>query len=105
MDVVTALTRLGGVARHHQLAAATSRSAVRRALRAGEIVHHSRGTYHLAGADEAVARARSINGTLCLTSAALHHGWAVKRVPEVPDVAVPRGRKVSSARRAGLHLH
>lgn len=32
------------------------------------------------------------SGVLCLTSAALHHGWEVKEVPRVPHVVVPRKR-------------
>jgi very-short-patch-repair endonuclease len=105
MDVVEALTALGGVATRAVLIAATSRAAVDSSLRAGAITRHARGRYALASADEALTIAHALSGTLCLTSAALHHGWAVKHVPPEPHVSVPRGRKVPATRRAGAQLH
>lgn len=105
MDVVEALTALGGVATRAALIAATSRAAVDSSLRAGAITRHARGRYALASADEALTIAHALSGTLCLTSAALHHGWAVKHVPPEPHVSVPRGRKVPATRRAGAQLH
>ena len=55
--------------------------------------------------DDAVAAAHALSGVLCLTSAALRHGWAVKHVPDRPHVCVPKKRKVSAERRAAVHLH
>lgn len=49
--------------------------------------------------------AHTLNGVLSYTSAALHHGWEVKTVPERPHVTVPRKRKVSQDRRSGVELH
>lgn len=46
-----------------------------------------------------------MNGVLCLTSAALHHGWEVKAVPEKPHVLVPRKRNVPRHFRKDVVLH
>ena len=77
----------------------------RRSARTDAIVVDSRGRYALATVDEAVRIAHALSGVLCLTSAALHHGWAVREVPDKPHVLVPKKRKVSAARRAQVHLH
>ncbi|MCW2796425.1 DUF559 domain-containing protein [Nocardioides sp.] len=39
---------------------------------------------------------------LCLTSAALRHGWAVKTPPDKPHVLVSRGRKLGPAQRVAV---
>ncbi len=105
MEVAEILTALGGVATRASLVAATSRADVDRALRAGSIVRLTHGRYALPTIDDARGRAHALAGVLSLTSAALHHGWAVKSVPDRPHVTVPRRRKVSAARRAGVQLH
>lgn len=63
-----------------------------------------RGRYVTRGTDGAVRTAHALSGVLHLTSAAMHHGWEVKLVPEQPVVAVPRNRKVTTARRAGADV-
>ena len=105
MDVVAVLTALGGVATRGDLVRRTSRREVDAALRDGAVVRHARGRYSLPQVDEAVARAHAANGVLCLTSAALHHGSAVKHVPDRPHVSVPRGRKVGPGQHADVVLH
>jgi len=105
MDVTEALRELGGVATRAVLVTATSRLEVDRALESGAVVALARGRYALPEVDRAPARAHALSGALCLTSAALQHGWAVKTVPDVPHVAVPRKRRVAKARRAGVQLH
>ncbi|NHA00683.1 DUF559 domain-containing protein [Nocardioides sp. W3-2-3] len=67
-------------------------------LRSGEVVRLARGRYALPNADDARAAAHALRGVLCLTSAALHWGWAVKQPPERPQVAVPRRRVVAPER-------
>lgn len=99
------LAAMGGVATRAALVAASSRSAVDRALRDGEVTAVGHGRYALPDVDAARRQAHALAGTLSLTSAALHHGWAVKTVPERPHVTVPRRRKVPAARRSGVHLH
>jgi hypothetical protein len=91
---VRALIELGGVAKRSALVVATSRLAVDRALGAGMIIAVRRGWYGLPQLATAGQVARAAGGRLCLESAALHHGWAVKQVPELPHVVLARGRKV-----------
>ncbi len=99
------LRELGGVATRAVLVAATSRLDVDRALESGAIVVPARGRYALPAADEAVAAAHARSGVLSLTSAALHHGWAVKTVPEQPHIAVSRGRKAPRGGWGPVQVH
>jgi hypothetical protein len=103
--VVRALTALGGVATRSALTGATSRLAVDRALALRAVVPVRRGWYGLPVLETAESIARAVGGRLCLESAALHHGWAVKTVPPLPHVVLARGRRVSSEfdRRAVWH--
>jgi hypothetical protein len=65
----------------------------------------TRGRYALAEVDEGKVAAVRVGGVLCLTSAALVHGWAVKTVPDRPHVMVSRGRRVDrSDRSCQLHF-
>jgi len=95
----------GGFATRADLLREVSRAEVDAALRAGEVVADGRGRYATASTDEAVRAALRLGGVLCLTSAALHHGWAVKTVPAEPHVAVRRNRKLPAARRLGVRVH
>lgn len=96
--------RLGGVATRVQLIAATARRDVDAALARGDVVVLARGRYALAGVAGAVTAAHRISGTLCLESAAAFHGWGVKSVPEQPQVAVPKGRRLTAEQCAGLEI-
>lgn len=104
MSAVEALHLLGGVTRRRALVALVGRAEVDRALTTGEIARVSRGVYSLPEADGASKIARQLGGVLSLTSAALHHGWAVKLVPDQPHVTVPRWRKLP-APMPPAHLH
>ena len=77
---------------------------VRSAVAGGRLVRISHGRYALPQVGAAVVAARSLDGVLALTSAALHHGWAVKTPPRRPHVVVPRHRKVAPARYRGVQL-
>ncbi len=90
MDPVTALTRLGGIARHADLLALTSRKRLRRAVAARTVVHVSRDRYALPSADLARAIAAEVDGHLRLLSAAAHWGWKVKWPAPVPQLQVAR---------------
>lgn len=103
--VVDTLTALGGVATRAALIDTTCRAAVDRAVRAGQVLTVAPGRYALPHVDSARMRAHALSGVLSLTSAALHHGWAVRTVPDEPHVTVPRNRNVAAARRAGVQLH
>lgn len=95
----------GGFATRAALIAATSRREVDLALRTGEVVADGHGRYVTAATDDAVRHAHALSGVLCLTSAALHHGWEVKIAPDEPHVAVPRHRRVERERRRGVQVH
>ena len=106
MSAAEVLLELGGVAtRRTLLVAATSRADVDRALQHGEIVAVARGRYCLPAVDDAARLAHALHGVLSHTSAALHHGWEVKRVPERPHVTVPRRRRVDRGLAARVTLH
>lgn len=94
VEVSEALRLLGGVATRAQLIRPTSRVAVDRAKATGELVVLSRGRYTSPEAAGAQQEAHRLSGTVVLLSAALLHGWAVLHEPRLPQVAVPRNRKL-----------
>jgi hypothetical protein len=104
MDVVTALSQLGGEATPSQLRTVTSRQALRAALASGAVVKVRQGLVGLPLLDEGQAAARDANGAMSHLSAALHYGWAVKKPPGLPMVTVPRNRRLTLARRAGMRV-
>ena len=108
--VAEVLTRLGGVATRAELVRACSRRAVDAALASGEVVVLARGRYALPLADAARAAAHRVSGVVSHRSAALLHGWAVHSPPRIPEVILPRNRRVSDAQReasrcTGCDLH
>ncbi|WP_139980137.1 hypothetical protein [Nocardioides litoris] len=104
MSVVQRVVEAGGFVTRARLLAACPRAEVDAALARGDVVVAGRGRYALPVVGDAVRRAHGLHGVLALRSAALHHGWEVLVPPEVPEVAVPRGRKVGPDRRAGVRL-
>lgn len=68
MDAVTALTRLGGVARSRDLLALTTRR-LRRAVDAGTVRRIRRDCYRLTGADHSLVRAVGMRGRVSHLSA------------------------------------
>ena len=76
-----------------------------RAVDGGEILRTARNRYALTSVDDATRIAHSVSGVLCLASAALHHGWAVKLPPERPHVAFRRNRKLTQEQRAAVEPH
>ena len=105
MDPAELLRQAGGISTLRVLVAACGRSAVDRAVAGESVVVVARGRYALPVVDEAVRRAHAMSGVLSHTSAALHHGWEVLRVPERPHVTVPTKRKVGGPGRAAVDLH
>jgi very-short-patch-repair endonuclease len=105
MDISEVMQRCGGLASRARLIEATSRAEVDRALREGQLVRTGQGRYALPAVEVAATVAHGMNGVLCLTSAALHHGWEVRQVPDKPHVLVPRHRNVPKAWRGRVHLH
>jgi very-short-patch-repair endonuclease len=99
------LGALGGVATRTQLLSLMSRSQLDRAVNSGESLRTARNRYALTSLDDAVRTAHAVSGVLCLASAALHHGWAVKLPPEKPHVAFRRNRKLTDVQRAEVEVH
>jgi very-short-patch-repair endonuclease len=98
------LQELGGIATRGTLLQTCDRGDLDRAVQAGDIVRIARGRYALAAVDDAQRAAARIAGVLALTSAALRHGWAVKVVPDRPQVMLSRGRRVRADER-GVDVH
>jgi very-short-patch-repair endonuclease len=92
MDVVRVLTELGGVARYGTLVELTSRRAVDRAIRESAIIRAGRGVLTLPVVDESRTAAERVDGVVSHLSAALAHGWKVKKPPARPMVTVRRNR-------------
>ena len=105
MSVSEVLARVGGVATRGHLIELTSRAEVDRARETGEIVVLARGRYALPVADAARAAAHRLTGTASYRSAALLWDWAVKTPPDVPEVTVPKNRKVTEEQSLGVLLH
>jgi very-short-patch-repair endonuclease len=102
MRAGSALERLGGVASVGQLLDVVPRHEVVRAVRAREVIRLTRGRYALPDSDRARTVAARLSGVLALRSAAIEHGWQVKLRPPIPEVAVPRNRKVTTRKGARL---
>lgn len=102
MRAASALDRLGGVASVGQLLDLVSRHEVVRAVRAREVIRLTRGRDGLPDSDRARMVAARPSGVLALRSAAIAHGLPVKVRPPVPEVAVPRNRKVTNRKGARL---
>lgn len=92
VDVVAALTRLGGVSDHATLARLVPRRAVAAACAEGKVVRVSRNVYALPSANQARLAAARLGGVVSHLSAAMAHGWKVKRPPALPTVTVRRNR-------------
>lgn len=95
---------LGGVASRKLLLRLTSRRALDDALEAGQVVRIARGRYAVPEVHEGTELALKVAGHVCLVSAALAHGWKVKVVPDLPQVAVPKDRRIDAATRALVDL-
>ena len=63
-----------------------------------------KGRYALPGADKAREAAVRLSGVLSHLSAAQEWGWEVKQPADLPQVTVPRKRKVTPVRREGVQV-
>jgi very-short-patch-repair endonuclease len=98
MSPEEALAQLGGVATSRELLARTTRRRLRTALEAEQVVRLTRDSYALPTAQEGLRAAGRVSGVASHLSAAAFYGWKVLEQPGVPQVVVPRDRKVRSAR-------
>jgi very-short-patch-repair endonuclease len=97
--VAQILADAGGIATAGLLLRDCSRRELAAALRDGQVVRLSRGTYGLPvgggpASDLARAAALACHGVISHQSAAEWHRWDLKADPERPVVTVPRGRKI-----------
>lgn len=86
-----AIRLFGGVLEYDTLIVLVTRTQIDRSMVSGSIVRLRRGVYALSseGAREAAV---AIGGHVSHLSAALHHGWKVKIVPEQPCITIRRNR-------------
>lgn len=103
MDVISRLTLLGGACHRSVLLATHSRKEVDQALARGDLIRTGRGRYALGTARDFVITASRVRGIASHRSAALLHGWSLPRIPPLPDVTVPRHRRLRNGER-GLVL-
>lgn len=104
MDVVEVLSQLGGEASPRQVHKLTSRHALRKALETGRVVRVRQGLVALPALTDGLSAARTAHGAQSHLSAALAHGWAVKRPPSLPMVTVPRNRRLTDERRTLMRV-
>jgi very-short-patch-repair endonuclease len=104
-DVADTVEFLGGVSTWRELRIVHPARLVRRAATAGTVVRATRGRYVLPSAAEHLALAQSRSAVLSHLSAAVHHGWKVKTVPDTAWITVPRNRKLRGPQRDGVTAH
>jgi very-short-patch-repair endonuclease len=104
MEISDLMPVLGGVATRDMLVRLTSRKALADALEAGELVRVNRGRYAVPSVHASTELALKVSGYVCLVSAALAHGWKVKVVPERPQIAVSKDRRLDATVREEMHL-
>ena len=104
LDLLTELTRRGGVAGHAELVAATSRRTLQRAVDEGHVVRIAHGRYAFPSATAGRQAAHRLSGVASHLSAAAHWGWATKTPPDQPWVSVRRNRTVSAADQKSVHV-
>lgn len=104
-DPARVVLAAGGICDAATLRAACSARSIRRALDAGEIVSLRRGRYGVPGITDAHRLSVELTATITGPSAALVWGWALKRPPDLPDLTLLRGRKVTAEQRRRATLH
>lgn len=105
MDVVTAVERLGGVCTWRELRRAVPWRTIGAAVESGTVVRAGRGIYALPSTDDGRTVAARVTGVVSHRTAAMHHGWKVKQAPMLPDVTLPRHRKLRAGTRQIATVH
>jgi hypothetical protein len=105
MDLLTQISRLGGVTDRATLVGLRGTTEVDRALRSGRIVRIARGRYAAPTASRHRRAANVLTGVISHRSAAQLWGWAQKKPDALPEVTVPRNRRVDRALRTMLVPH
>lgn len=99
------MERLGGVCSWRELRRAVPWRTIGPAVARGAVVRAGRGVYALPHADASRVVAARVTGVVSHRSAALHHGWKVKRTPPLPDVTLPRHRKLRAGTKDIATVH
>ena len=104
-DVAGSVIRLGGVTVWSELRVAHPARLIRRSVDDGTVVRATKGRYVLPSTAAQLAIAQSRSAALSHVSAAVHHGWKVKTVPDAAWVTVPRNRRLRDKQRVGIRPH
>lgn len=104
-DVAETVIRLGGVTVWSELRAAHPARLIRRSVDDGTVVRATKGRYVLPSTAAHLALAQSRSAALSHLSAAVHHGWKVKTVPDAAWITVPRNRRLRDTQRVGVRPH
>lgn len=105
MKLTEVLERMGGVGTRAALVSATSASEFRAAVRSGDVVKDTYGRYASPVTASALRAANALSGVVSHRTAALHWGWEVKTIPELPDVTVRRKRHLAPGQADDVTLH
>ena len=105
MDLISQVVLLGGVTARATLLRLRPKREIDAALRTGKLVRDGRGRYALPTAMAGMRVANSVAGVLSHRSAAQYWGWAQKSAGGLPEVTVPRNRRVDRALRELLIPH
>jgi hypothetical protein len=105
MSVDLTVQRLGGWATWRELRSQHPRRAIERAVKEGVVIKVGHNRYTVPGTVDAMQDALRLGGHLSHLSAALHHGWKVKTVPELTWVTLPRSRGALRCSTDGVHVH
>lgn len=104
MEISELMPILGGVASRQMIERLTSRRALEEAVVVGGLVRVARGRYAVPQLHQGTELALTVAGHVCLVSAALAHGWKVKIVPEKPQIALPKDRRIAKELRESMDV-
>lgn len=102
--VVLALGQLGGKGTRADLLKRVTRHQLQHAVATKRVERPARGRYCLPDLDEASAAAVRLHACASHRSAALVHGWEVRRPPPKPEIVVARHRNIPVDQRRGIEV-
>lgn len=105
MDLISQVTMLGGACRRTTLHNLREDSEIEAAVADGTLVLIGRHRYALATTSAAVRTAASVSGVLSHRSAARRHGWAQFKLPDRPEVSIPRTKRLRAVDTSTLIPH